>query len=111
MRLDAVMQQVFMIVNDMLNKSTTTKKRRLYVRTYIVTPLSQRSGILEWCSNTSPLSAWLIGSSNRPGAHIRLRPNDYLPQNCRDRFSAVAGSESLYHQLYLAKSFSYNPND
>lgn len=93
MRQDAMMQQVFTIVNDMLNKSKTTKKRRLYVRTYIVTPLSQRSGILEWCSNTSSLGGWLVGTPNRPGAHGRLRPNDHPAKICRDMYTAMKDSK------------------
>lgn len=92
MRQDAVMQQVFSIVNNMLKKSRTTKKKRLYVRTYIVMPLSQRSGILEWCSDTIPLTGYLVGTSNRPGAHQRLRPDDYAPAVCREKMQAVAKS-------------------
>lgn len=42
LRQDAVMQQVFSIMNDMLTQSTVTKKDRLHVRTYIIVPLSQR---------------------------------------------------------------------
>lgn len=42
LRQDAVMQQVFNIMNDMLGQSKVTKKDRLNVRTYIITPLSQR---------------------------------------------------------------------
>lgn len=92
MRQDAVMQQVFGIVNNMLKKSKTTKKKRLYVRTYIVTPLSQRSGILEWCSDTIPITGYLVGTPNRPGAHQRLRPEDYTPAECREKLGAVAKS-------------------
>lgn len=42
MRQDAVMQQVFNIMNDMLTQSKVTKKDRLHVRTYVIVPLSQR---------------------------------------------------------------------
>lgn len=92
MRQDAVMQQVFSMVNDMLNRSKTTKKRRLYVRTYIVMPLSQRSGILEWCTDTMAIGGWLIGAPNRPGAHQRLRPNDYDPVHCRKLLADIPAS-------------------
>lgn len=42
LRQDAVMQQVFNIMNNMLTQSKVTKKDRLHVRTYIIVPLSQR---------------------------------------------------------------------
>lgn len=47
LRQDSVMQQVFCIMNNLLSESKMTKKDRLYIRTYTIVPLSQRSGILE----------------------------------------------------------------
>lgn len=87
LRQDAVMQQVFCIMNDMLSTSNITKKSRLNVRTYIVVPLSQRSGVLEWCSDTMPLSEYLVGTpkSRVQGAHDRYRPNDWKPSVCRSQ--------------------------
>lgn len=41
-RQDAVMQQVFNVMNNMLKQSKVTKKDRLHVRTYVIVPLSQR---------------------------------------------------------------------
>lgn len=90
LRQDAVMQQVFNIMNDMLNQSKITKKDRLHVRTYLVVPLSQRSGILEWCKSTMPLTEYLVGSNVRPGAHVRFRPTDWKPSQCRTELSKVA---------------------
>lgn len=82
LRQDAVMQQVFNIMNDMLKNSKKTKMDRLKVRTYIVMALSQRSGILEWCENTMPLNEYLVGNNNT-GAHIRFRPKDLKPLDAR----------------------------
>ncbi|XP_031619505.1 serine/threonine-protein kinase ATM [Contarinia nasturtii] len=87
LRQDAVMQQVFNIMNDMLNQSKITNKDRLHVRTYIIVPLSQRSGILEWCENTMPLTDYLVGNSKSKGAHERFRPNDWTPKECRAKLS------------------------
>lgn len=90
LRQDAVMQQVFNIMNDMLNQSKVTKKDRLHVRTYVVVPLSQRSGILEWCDKTMPLTDYLVGKPNKPGAHERFRPNDMKPADCRKKLSQAS---------------------
>lgn len=46
LRQDAVMQQVFGLMNTLLTKEKSTQKRRLNVRQYKVVPLSQRSGNL-----------------------------------------------------------------
>lgn len=44
--------QVFGIVNELLAKNSETRDRSLSVRTYQVTPLSQKSGLIQWCNNT-----------------------------------------------------------
>lgn len=97
---DAVMQQVFTMMNDMLSKSTATRKENLLVRTYIIVPLSKRSGILEWCSNTTPLGDYLAGQDN---VHQRYHPEDETPLMCRrklrDAFDQKLSSEKKY-ELY-----------
>lgn len=83
LRQDACMQQVFTIMNDMLRSDQDTSKRKLNVRTYKVVPMSQRSGVLEWCANTLTLASYLIGTKGRPGAHRRFHPKDLKPSDCR----------------------------
>lgn len=85
LRQDAVMQQVFTIMNNMLRSNKETRKRKLHIRTYKIIPLSQRSGILEWCANTITLNDYLVSPNTRKlGAHQRYFPNDLNPQKCRD---------------------------
>lgn len=61
LRQDAVMQQMFHMVNTLLKADTETRKRCLKIRTYKVVPLSPVTGILEWVENTTPLSDYLVG--------------------------------------------------
>ena len=49
-----------------------------------VVPLSQRSGILEWCEGTVPIGEYLIGVN---GAHQRYKPNDWKAVDCRKAMS------------------------
>ncbi len=101
LRQDAVMQQVFSLVNRLLARGAAAsdggRGRRLRVRQYNVSspysrfqieqfvklffqqvvPLSQRSGVLEWCENTTPLGEYLLL------AHRRHRPQDISPQRAR----------------------------
>lgn len=60
MRQDAVMEQVFELVNMVLRKDRETKRRNLSVRGYSVIPLAAQAGILEFVENTMPLQAWLL---------------------------------------------------
>lgn len=100
LRQDAVMQQVFNIMNDMLNKSKVTKKDRLHIRTYNIMPLSQRSGILEWCDKTMPLTDYLIGNEKQKGAHQRFRPQDWPPSECRKKLSQVSIRATTFDNTY-----------
>ncbi len=88
LRQDAVMQQVFTIMNNMLRSNKETRKRKLFIRTYKIVPLSQRSGILEWCANTTTMCDYLISTNPRKlGAHQRYFPNDWTAQKCRSTMS------------------------
>lgn len=65
-RQDAVMQQVFEMTNRLLKRDRKTNQRKLQFRTYVVIPLAQQSGIIEFVGNTSAIGDWL-----KP-AHIRF---------------------------------------
>ncbi|XP_074841015.1 serine-protein kinase ATM isoform X2 [Carettochelys insculpta] len=81
LRQDAVMQQVFQMCNTLLQQNTETRRRKLTIRRYKVVPLSQRSGVLEWCSGTAPIGEFLVNPED--GAHKRYRPKDYSSTRCQ----------------------------
>uniref|UniRef100_A0A663LT06 non-specific serine/threonine protein kinase n=1 Tax=Athene cunicularia TaxID=194338 RepID=A0A663LT06_ATHCN len=81
LRQDAVMQQVFQMCNTLLQQNAETRKRKLTIRRYKVVPLSQRSGVLEWCSGTTPIGEFLVNVEE--GAHKRYRPKDYSSNQCQ----------------------------
>ncbi|CAB3982970.1 serine- kinase ATM [Paramuricea clavata] len=91
LRQDAVMQQVFGMVNTLLQKNVETRKRNLKIRTYKVVPLSQRSGLVEWCEDTTPLGNYLIGGQGKKnlGAHERYYPRDLSSLDCRKKMQVV----------------------
>ncbi|TFY59771.1 hypothetical protein EVG20_g7665 [Dentipellis fragilis] len=74
LRQDAVMEQVFDLVDIVLRRDRETRKRNLSIRGYKVIPLSAQAGVLEFVENTSPLSSW-IGP-----AHRTYRPRDLPAQ-------------------------------
>ncbi|KAG9082048.1 Serine/threonine-protein kinase tel1, partial [Ceratobasidium sp. 392] len=76
LRQDAVMEQVFELVNILLQRDRASKKRNLSVRTYKVIPLAAQAGMLEFVTNTMPLGGWLLN------AHKKYSPNDWLPTEC-----------------------------
>ncbi|KAH3729489.1 hypothetical protein DPMN_055461, partial [Dreissena polymorpha] len=110
LRQDAVMQQVFGMVNSLLQKDAETRKRQLQIRKYKVIPLSQRSGLLEWCEGTQPIGEYLIGSatSGSQGAHARYRPLDLQPMDCRKHMTTASTPEGKL-KAYLQICAKFQP--
>ncbi|KAK6503054.1 Serine/threonine-protein kinase tel1 [Arthrobotrys musiformis] len=78
LRQDAIMEQVFEQVSELLQKSRITRQRNLGIRTYKVVPLSTTSGIIEFVLHTVPLHEYLLP------AHERYRPKDWRAAQCRN---------------------------
>lgn len=55
LRQDAVMEQVFDKVNQILNKNKRSERRNLRIRTYKIIPLGPNSGVLEFVANSMAL--------------------------------------------------------
>ncbi|SPQ22818.1 0b0fe9a6-1bc3-4cf6-be12-8e6de58198de [Thermothielavioides terrestris] len=77
LRQDAIMEQVFAAVSELLKLHRTTRQRNLGVRTYKVLPLTSSSGLIEFVSNTVPLHEYLMP------AHERYYPKDLKGSQCR----------------------------
>jgi ataxia telangiectasia mutated family protein len=74
LRQDAVMQQVFGHANALLRGAPGARARALHVNTYRVVPFNPLAGLVEWVTDTVPLSEWLFKGNH--AAHKRLRPDD-----------------------------------
>lgn len=59
------MEQVFQLVNVLLEKDDESKRRNLSLRTYKVIPLASQAGVLQFVENTQPLSSWLVPAHQR----------------------------------------------
>ncbi|XP_077197706.1 serine-protein kinase ATM isoform X2 [Paroedura picta] len=108
LRQDAVMQQVFQMCNTLLQQNTETRKRKLTIRRYKVVPLSQRSGVLEWCTGTIPLGEFLINTDS--SAHKRYRPNDYTNLSCqRTMMDAQKKSSEEKYAIFMDICQNFQP--
>nr|ACG68443.1 ataxia telangiectasia mutated protein [Branchiostoma floridae] len=94
LRQDAVMQQVFGLVDSLLKKDEESRRRKLTIRTYKVIPMSKQSGLVQWCEGTMSVGDYLIGTSRKPGAHVRYYPRDWQPGDCRKKIHEKGGSRS-----------------
>lgn len=83
LRQDAIMEQVFEQVSELLKANRTTRQRNLAIRTYKVLPLSSAAGVIEFVADTVPLHEFLMP------AHLKYHPQDYKPNFCRKEISEV----------------------
>ncbi|KAJ8314522.1 hypothetical protein KUTeg_006672 [Tegillarca granosa] len=105
LRQDAVMQQVFGMVNTLLDKNQETRKRKLQIRQYKI------SGLLEWCEGTIPIGEYLVGTFGGPtgetkGAHHRYRPRDQSAHFFMEKFPDPA----VWYEKRLAYTKSVATN-
>jgi ataxia telangiectasia mutated family protein len=110
LRQDAVMQQMFQLVNTLLYENPETRKRRLKIRTYKVIPLTPTSGLLEWVENTIPIGEYLIGNPKNQTncAHYRYHPKDWMSANCRKELTDA--NEKNKYQKYLDVCDHFTPS-
>ncbi|KAL5492086.1 TEL1 [Sanghuangporus weigelae] len=80
LRQDAVMEQVFELCNQVLNRDQQTRKRELSIRSYKVIPLASQAGLLEFVGNTRPLQ-FLVA------AHERYNRTDLTSKECHRRLA------------------------
>ncbi|KAI0369207.1 hypothetical protein BV20DRAFT_946724 [Pilatotrama ljubarskyi] len=88
LRQDAVMEQVFDLVNVVLRHDRETKRRNLSVRGYKVIPLAAQAGVLEFVENTVTLASWL-----RTAHPSRYRPQDITEGQFSKRLSGTQVGE------------------
>ncbi|GLB41909.1 putative telomere-length maintenance and DNA damage repair [Lyophyllum shimeji] len=86
LRQDAVMEQVFGLVNGILRRDRETRRRSLGVRDYKVIPLASQAGLLEFVGNTLPLARWLLS------AHQRYHPDDMSSKEINKKLQEIQGS-------------------
>ncbi|KAI0330904.1 hypothetical protein GY45DRAFT_1323035 [Cubamyces sp. BRFM 1775] len=101
LRQDAVMEQVFDLVNVVLGRDRETKKRKLSVRGYKVIPLAAQAGVLEFVENTTPLAQWL-----KP-AHPRYRPRDITTDQASKKLSLMDRREWRDKPEQLIERFAW----
>jgi hypothetical protein len=105
LRQDAVIQQLFGLVNTLLKQCPSTNERSMRIRTYKVIPFSPEAGLLQWVDNTTLLSTYLVSSTR--GAHERYRPSDMKSKDIRELMMNAKPSE--IHQRYKEVCEGFKP--
>lgn len=69
LRKDQRLMEFNTMINRALKRDAEASKRRLYIKTYGVTPLSEESGTIEWVEGIKPLRDILLKLYQRKGIH------------------------------------------
>ncbi|KAF8854843.1 hypothetical protein BDZ45DRAFT_627136 [Acephala macrosclerotiorum] len=83
LRQDAIMEQVFEQVSELLKTNKSTRQRNLHIRTYRVLPLTPTAGIIEFVADTIPLHEYLLP------AHEKYHPRDLKGSQARKEIHDV----------------------
>ncbi|KIW59901.1 hypothetical protein, variant [Exophiala xenobiotica] len=101
LRQDAIMEQVFQQVSELLKDHRATRQRNLGIRTYKVIPLTTNTGIIEFVKDTIPLHEYLLP------AHARYFPKDYKQMKCRKEI-ADAQTKPLEQRIRAYRNVAAN---
>eukprot|EP00882_Tetradesmus_deserticola_P032872 GHRQ01037507.1.p2 GENE.GHRQ01037507.1~~GHRQ01037507.1.p2 ORF type:complete len:118 (+),score=53.93 GHRQ01037507.1:229-582(+) len=89
LRQDAVMQQFFGLINDLLSSSASSQQRQLSLRTYRVVPCSPKVGVVQWVDGTQPIGDYLSeGAMKEGGACARWASCHALAVCCCSAYAA-----------------------
>lgn len=64
-RQDTIMEQLFKLVNDLLETDAETRRRKLHMRTYNVLTLAEETGVIQFVTQTMPLAEYLLSAHDR----------------------------------------------
>lgn len=126
LRGDAVMEQMFTILNSLLEKEDEAARRSLHIRTYRIIPLSPFSGIMQFVSNTTQFRQVLVERKAGAGGkvaslslHERYHPKDlkhgdilgkafqYLKEKGGGSQKVIQFLKSVWHRFQPAFRFFF----
>ncbi|CAI5957055.1 unnamed protein product [Closterium sp. NIES-64] len=99
LRQDAVMEQLFGLVNSLLQAHEGATRRHLAIRTYKVVPFTPSAGLLEWVDGTLPLGEYLLGSTRKGGAHARYGGSDWPFMTCREVMARESDKRQAFDKV------------
>lgn len=125
LRQDAIMEQVFGTVNDLLRHegaggnvaikqslgapAIPCSSRHLRLITYGITPLTPSCGVLEWVNDTMCFGEY-VDDKRGIGAHSRYNPGEWGDNDCAKIYRAAAGgTEESRRKVYRKICENFSP--
>ncbi|XP_031440254.1 DNA-dependent protein kinase catalytic subunit [Clupea harengus] len=76
LRQDQRIEQLFSVMNILLNHDTACTQRNMQLRTYQVVPITSRIGLIEWMENTCTLKDFLASRRTEKEQKLITAPNE-----------------------------------
>ncbi|MCJ1477208.1 serine/threonine-protein kinase M1 [Lambiella insularis] len=99
LRKDQRLMEFNAMINRSLKRDAESSKRRLYIKTYAVTPLNEECGLIEWVDNLKTLRDILLRSYKQKNVHI----NYGEIKNHLDEVCAEPSKISIFSEKILSK--------
>ncbi|XP_041364232.1 DNA-dependent protein kinase catalytic subunit-like [Gigantopelta aegis] len=104
LRLDQRIEQLFVIMNKIMEKDPACRVRKLQLKTYQVIPMSTRVGLIEWMSNTCPLKDFLYAAFTE--AESKFFHSEHGPSKVHQKWTGKFWDPKkqtayMYAQVYL----------
>jgi serine/threonine-protein kinase ATR len=103
LRKDQRLMEFDTMINRALKRDTEASKRRLYIKTYGVTPLNEECGVIEWVDGLKPIRDIMFNTYRNRGVEINYtKIRDHLNSVCND---PTEDNLEEYWQNRLVKHF------
>ena len=102
LRLDQRIEQLFEVMNDVLNRDASCSQRKLAVRTYSVIPVSKKCGLIQYVENTCTLQDIIrdgLSSGSKTGTSGDEMMRD-VQRQCMNWVIEKGGSSGRLNESY-----------
>ena len=107
LRLDERIEEVFKVMNEILQKDSNCAKKKIKLNTFDVVPMTQKLGMIEWINNTQPLSKIIkysiinLNKENEEEENENIDYSNWDLQQSKPYIARVTWYENLYPKLNL----------
>ncbi|KAL9649605.1 hypothetical protein ABK040_003282 [Willaertia magna] len=106
LRQDQRIQQLFQVMNNILQQDSNCQKSELFIKMYKVIPMSLDVGIIEWVDNTLPLKAMIESELSKQqdqnqGGEVLKHPSTVIHMRMLEKIAGQQAQQLNQYQKYL----------
>ena len=102
LRKDQRLMEFNAMIDRALKRDVEASKRKLYIKTYAVTPLNDQHGVLEWVDNLKPLRDIIVALYSKQGVKVNFN-------EIRMLLDSACSNPDTAHTIFTDKILSAYP--